>query len=248
MPCLLLRRPVWAEKRLGQPRAVVADADLERFIFQFSRFHRELSVRHAGKTVQDRVFRQRLEHHLGDHARKQRLRHGLLVGKAVGQADALDLHIPPEDLQLLFQRHKLVRQDAEAQDVGQVRRHQRDLRHLIDLADPLHRVQRVAQKVRVQLRLQHPDLRVVERLLIFQQRLLVAAQGEHHAVELLGKLAELVAPVFLNGDLHLQIVLPDLRDRVMEPSDGPEHLPAELQTQENAHRHAAQRAERAHRI
>ena len=102
--------------------------------------------------------------------------------------------------------------------------------------------------MRVQLRLQHPDLRVVERLLIFQQRLLVAAQGEHHAVELLGKLAELVAPVFLNGDLHLQIVLPDLRDRVMEPSDGPEHLPAELQTQENAHRRAAQRAERAHRI
>ena len=102
--------------------------------------------------------------------------------------------------------------------------------------------------MRVQLRLQHPDLRVVERLLVFKQRLLVAPQGEHHAVELLGELAELVAPVFLNGDLHLQIVLPDLRDRVMEPSDGPEHLPAELQTQENAHRSAAQRAERAHRI
>ena len=183
---------------------------------------------HAGKAVQNGVFRQRLQKHFRNHARKQRLRHGLRIRKALRQTDALDLDVAVQNFQLPPQGDEFVRRDAEAQDIGQVRRHQRHLRHLIDLADPFHGVKRVAQKVRVQLRLQHLDLRAVERALVFQQRLLVVPEGDDHGVELLRKLGQLVVLAIGDRDLHVQIVFPDLPDGMVQPSDGLEDLTAQL--------------------
>ena len=101
--------------------------------------------------MQDGVFRQRLEHHFRHKAVFQLRRdlHG--EGEAVGQPDALDLHIALQNLHLLPQGNEFLRPDAEAQNIGEVRGHQRDLRHLIDLADPLHGVEGVAEKMRVEL-------------------------------------------------------------------------------------------------
>ena len=100
----------------------------------------------------------------------------------------------------------------------------------------------------VQLRLHHPDLCVIKRLLVLKQRLLVAPQRQHHPVKLLRQLSELIALPLLHWDLHLQIVPPDLRDCPMQRSDRLEHLSAQPQAQRNAHRHAAKRAQRAHRV
>ena len=198
--------------------------------------------------MQNRVLRQRLQHHFGNHARKQLLRHILLKRKAVRQPDALNLHIPSQNFQLPPQLHKFVRRDAEAQNIRQIRRHQRHLRHLIDLADPLHRIQRIAQKVWIQLRLHHPDLRVVECLLVLKQRLLVAPQRQNHPVKLLRQFSQLVVLPILHRHLHLQIVFSDLCNRVVQRTDRLEHLPAQLQAQKNTHRHAAERAQGADRI
>ena len=149
MAGLLLWRAVRPEQLRRQAAPVVADAKLQRSVRQKAGRGGDLAVLNALQTVQDRVFRKRLEQHFRNHERFQLLRNVGVVNEAVGKADTLDLNIAAEDLKLLFQRDEFVRRDAEAQDVRQIRGHQRHLRHLIDLADPLHGVQRVAEKMRV---------------------------------------------------------------------------------------------------
>ena len=102
--------------------------------------------------------------------------------------------------------------------------------------------------MRVQLRLQHADLRVVERLLVFQQRLLVVPEGDDHGVELLGQLAQLVMPSLRDGHLHVEVIFPDLPDGVVERADRLEDLPAQPQAHQDADGNAEQRAHQADRI
>ena len=99
--------------------------------------------------VEHGVFHQRLQDHLGGQAVGQLLRQVQAEGDGPGHADVLDLHIPLQDLRLPPQGDKLLRGDAKAQDVGQVGGHHRHLGHLVDLADPLHGVQGVAQEMGV---------------------------------------------------------------------------------------------------
>ena len=165
--------------------------------------------------------------------------------KRAGQADALDLHVAVQDLHLPPQGDKLVRGDAEAQDVRQVGGHEGHLGHLVDLADPLHGVQGVAEEVGVELGLEHPDLGLVQLPLVFHQLLLVALQGHHHAVEALGQLAQLV--VLIGWDVDVQIVVDHLADGAVEPLDGIEHLPAQPQAHQHGEAHAHQGAAHRHR-
>ena len=88
--------------------------------------------------------------------------------------------------------------------------------------------------MRVQLRLQHLNLRAVKRALVFQQRLLVVPEGDDHGVELLRKLAQLVVLAGGDGDLHVQIVFANLPDGVVQPADGLEDLTAQLQAEHDA--------------
>ena len=80
--------------------------------------------------------------------------------------------------------------------------------------------------MRVQLRLQHADLRAVKCALVFQQCLLVVPEGDDHGVELLCQFAQFVMPAGGNGNLHVQIIFPDLPDGVMQSADRLEDLPA----------------------
>ena len=97
--------------------------------------------------------------------------------------------------------------------------------------------------MRVELRLQHADLRLVERLLVLDEHLLVALEVDDHAVELLGKLAQLVG--LHDRNMDVQLVAADLPERVVQLPDGAEELAAHLKAYEHAHADTHQCARRA---
>ena len=179
-----------------QTAAVVSDGDFQSpggFIGEY--IHPHHAVFRVLQTVKNGVFHNGLEDHLGHHARLQVRGKRHLEPAPSGQADGLDFHIALQDLDLPAQRHKLVGGDAEAKNVRKVGGHHRHLGHLVDFADPLHSVQCIAEEMRVELGLEHPDLRLVELPLIFHQLLLVMLECRHHAVEALGQLPQLIEEI-----------------------------------------------------
>ena len=136
-------------------------------------------------------------------------------------------YVPLQNLQLPLQWHEFRRGDTEAENIRQIGGHQRHLGHLVDLADPLHGVQGVAQEMGIQLGLEHPDLGLVQGFLVFQKGLLVGAQGGDHVVELPGKLCQLVFPA-VNGYLNGQIVFFYPANGPVQPPDGLKNLAAQL--------------------
>ena len=152
----------------------------------------------------------------------------------------MNFHVPLQNFYLPVEGDKFLRGDAKAQNVRQIGGHEGHLGDLVDFADPLHGVQGVAEKVGVQLGLEHADLGLVQLPLVFHQLLLVVLQGHQHAVEALGQLSQLVVPV--GRDVYIQIVVGYLANGAVQPLDGVEHLPAQTQSHENGNYHAHQGA------
>ena len=95
----------------------------------------------------------------------------------------------------------------------------------------------------IQLSLQHPDLGLVQLPLIVHQLLPVGLQGQHHVVEALRQLAQLILPV--PGHMDIQIVLLQPVEGFQQPPDGQRNPLAQGKTQRCGYQNARQNAEKA---
>ncbi len=133
---------------------------------------------------------------------------------------------------------ELVRGDAEAQDVRQVGGHEGHLGHLVDLADPLHGVQRVAQEVglswawsiRIWASFNSLWFSTSCSWLRFKATTIPLNRWASSPARRLDKVGR-----------RRPVVVDHLADGAVEPLDGIEHLPAQPQ----AHKHGEAHAHRA---
>ena len=114
-----------------------------------------IAVVHVRDAVDYRVFHKRLGYQLRHDAVLEALVHIRLPREAVLKAQRLDIEVLFQQLKLLFERYKAIPGYPRAKKRGKVRRHRGDLRDMVRHAEPLHAVERVIQKMRVELRLHH---------------------------------------------------------------------------------------------
>ena len=143
--------------------------------------------------------------------------HIKLTDEAVAEADLLNGEVAPDQLKLLLKRDVLAAGDARAQQRGEVGGQLRHLRHAAGHAQPLHAVERVVEKVRVELGLEHPQARFVQLALALHAALKVLAVLRRHAVEARREAAHFILPCAF--DAHIVIAALDAAHRAVELVD-----------------------------
>ena len=143
--------------------------------------------------------------------------HIKLTDEAVAEADLLNGEVAPDQLELLLKRDVLAAGDARAQQRGEVGGQLRHLRHAAGHAEPLHAVERVVEKVRVELGLEHPQARFVQLALALHAALKVLAVLRRHAVEARREAAHFILPCAF--DAHIVITALDAAHRAVELVD-----------------------------
>ena len=143
--------------------------------------------------------------------------HIKLTDEAVAEADLLNGEVAPDQLKLLLKRDVLAAGDARAQQRGEVGGQLRHLRHAAGYAQPLHAVERVVEKVRVELGLEHPQARFVQLALALHAALKVLAVLRRHAVEARREAAHFILPCAF--DAHIVIAALDAAHRAVELVD-----------------------------
>ena len=95
------------------------------------------------------ILHQRLEDQLGKLAVLEPFLHIDFAGKPVFKPYVLDIQIPVDEFQLLFQCDKLRLGDAEPEQGGKIRCQLRDLGHPMGHPQPLHGVQGIVEEMGV---------------------------------------------------------------------------------------------------
>ena len=201
----------------------------------------DIAVVHVANAVNHRVFHNRLKHQLGHHAAHQRVVHLDFAGEAILKANELNVYVSFQQLKLLPERHKLVAGDARAQNLRQILRQRRHLRHAVRHAHPFHRIQRVIEEMRVELRLHHADARIVQLLLALHRAPEVQFTFRHHLVEADRQLPQLALAARHDARAEFAQLHPLHRRRHLP--NRARHLPAEHQRAPQAQQQA-DRAER----
>ena len=193
--------------------------------------------------MENGVLHNGLQNHFGNHAGFQLLRQADQKAELVGQPDFLYFHIPVQHLHLPAQRHKFLGRDTKPQNIRQIRGHQGHLGDMVNLTDPLHGVQGVAQEMGIQLSLQHPYLGLIQLPLIFHQLLPVGLQGQNHVIKACCQLTQLILSV--PGDVDVQIVLLQPGEGLQQPPDGLGDPAAQRQAEHRGNHNAHQNTEKA---
>ena len=110
------------------------------------------------------------------------------------ETDLLYLRIVVHKLQFLLQGDKLGVGYAGPQNLRQLCRQGGDLRDVVRLGDPFHRIQCIVQEMGIQLGLHHCDLYFVQLLLLADLHFHIGLQLRRHGVEAAGQLAKLIIP------------------------------------------------------
>ena len=141
--------------------ARIPDGNPQEGIVLFARDGERAGRDAALQTVHHRVFDQRLK----AHARNAQILHVVvdLKDRADARAEAklLNGQIAADDLQLVGQAHDFPALDGIAQQLGEVLRRRRDLRNLAHHGDGADGLQRIVQKVRVDLAAQELQLQML---------------------------------------------------------------------------------------
>ena len=201
----------------GNASAVVRNGNFQDIIFWFPCLNPYHTIFRAFQPVENRIFHNGLKNHFWYQATLKILWKIHFKPAPSGQANGLDFHIAMQNFHLAFERNKFIGRNTKAKNVRQIGGHNRRLRHLIDLANPFYGIQGIAEKMEIELGLEHPNLSLVQFPLVFQQLLLVLFQGDYHSVEMLRKLAKLI--VLIMGNMYIQIVMNDLSDCPVELLD-----------------------------
>ncbi len=119
--------------------------------------------------VQNAVFHQRLEQHLRNADAVAVDPDIVIEQHAVAQQKVLQRDVIFQHIQLALERNlNLRRRNVVPQEHAQRRDRPCDLRFVVQRRQVVHRVQRVAQEVRIDLRLHHPQLQFLFPVRIFQ--------------------------------------------------------------------------------
>ena len=188
--------------------------------------------------MDDGVFHQGLEHQLGQDAVHKPLLHIDLAGEAVLEADALDIDVPFDQLQLFLQGDQLIPRNTGPEQLRQIGGDISDLRHPIGNAHPLDAVQGVIQEMGVQLGLHHAQLGFVQLLLPLDGARQILPVLRRHSVEAGRQTGKFIAGIGLNAHVIFALLHPahgliHLMHRLGQiPAQGPGGPQAQQQAQD----------------
>ncbi|MNC29436.1 hypothetical protein D3C75_776830 [compost metagenome] len=131
------------------------------------------------------VLHQGLQGQLRHGAAQELLRHLDVIVEQLLEAELLDLQIAGEMLKLLLHRNHILLLDADPQDIAQPRHHLADLAALVLHRQYIDGLQRIEQKMRIDLGLQRLKLRQLLALLLAHHLMKQLRHPGHQAVEAL---------------------------------------------------------------
>ena len=143
------------------------------------------------------------------------------------KTDLLYLRVAVYKLQLLLQGDKLGVGYAGPQNLRQLCRQGGDLRDVVRLGDPFHRIQCIVQEMGIQLGLHH----CVQLLLLADLHFHIGLQLRRHGVEAAGQLAKLIIP--RGNDPRVEISVLHLVHGLIQALDRTRQMVAHLR----CHRH-----------
>ena len=185
--------------------------------------------------MNDRVLHNRLQDQLGNDTTHQILRNLTFVRKGISEPEFLNIAVIFDHVQLFGERNKLAVRDTLAQENGKILRKPRHLRNLMIYADPLDGIERIVKKMRIQLRLQHPDFCLIQLLLLANLFFYVFAQTYCRFVESFCKKPQLIIAVHMH--LRIHVAVPEASHRGTEFCNRPGQIPGHIICKQKSQRH-----------